>query len=66
MISNDMITSVSATGMLRTLHVPSQVHPAHPIAAAAAAAVAAPRKRRAAAGTIAASVKGYPEVPARH
>ncbi|MCV7055059.1 hypothetical protein [Mycolicibacterium gilvum] len=64
MISNDMITSVSATGMLRTLHVPSQVHPAHPIAAAAA--VAAPRKRRAAAGTIAASVKGYPEVPARH
>lgn len=65
MISNDMITSVSAAGMLRTLHVPFQVHPAHPIAAAAAA-VAAPRKRRAAAGTIAASVKGYPEVPARH
>lgn len=63
MISNDMITSVSAAGMLRTLHVPLQVHPAHPIAAAA---VAAPRKRRAAAGTIAASVKGYPKVPARH
>ena len=64
MISNQMTTSVSAAGMLRTLHVPFQVHPAHPIAAAAA--VAAPRKRRAAAGTIAASVRGYPKVPARH
>lgn len=53
MLSNEMFSGVSAAGV-RTLHVAG--HPAHP--AAIAAAVAAPRKRRAA-GTVAASVRGY-------
>ncbi|MDN4518651.1 hypothetical protein JN086_08895 [Mycolicibacterium austroafricanum] len=44
-----------AAGMSRTLDAQFWAHPAHPIPAAAAAA---PRKR-AAAGTIAASVRGH-------
>lgn len=56
MISNDFEFFGVAAGMSRTLHAQSWAHPAHPIPAAAAAA---PRKRRAAAGTIAASVRGY-------
>lgn len=56
MNSNEMISGVTAAGV-RTLHAQIHGHPAHPTAEAAAAA--APRKRRAAAGTVAASVRGY-------
>ncbi|SRX80730.1 hypothetical protein [Mycolicibacterium parafortuitum] len=52
MNSNQMFTGVA--GKWLTLRASVQVHPAHPIPAAAA-----PRKRRAAAGAIAASVRGY-------
>lgn len=53
MFCSEMFSGVRAAGV-RTLHVAG--HPAHP--ASIAAAVATPRKRRAA-GTVAASVRGY-------
>ncbi len=56
MNSNQKFTGVSVAGKSWTLRASVQVHPAHP----APAAAAAPRKRRAAAGAIAASVRGYP------
>ena len=51
MISNHAIYGVAATGMPGTSHALIEAHPAIP-------AAAAPRKRRAAAGTVAASVRG--------
>ena len=56
MNSNFDFSGVTAAG-IGALHAQMQGHPAHP--AVKAAAAAAPRKRRAAAGTVAASVRGY-------
>jgi hypothetical protein len=60
MISNTFSGGVAAAGMARLVDAPgtsrARLHSAHPIAAAARAAT--PRKRRAAAGAVAASVRG--------
>ncbi|WP_158021327.1 hypothetical protein [Mycolicibacterium chubuense] len=59
MASNHAFYGVRAAGMLCSSATFGAAVAAHPARPAIAAAIAAPRKRRAAAGTVAASVRGF-------